>query len=81
MPDPTAVRAELGSLRGAIPFEPFIITLGGGERVVVQYPENVAYHPEEDGSDRLYILSGDDAVFTRLGAVTSLSRFDLGQDS
>ena len=81
MPDPAAVRAELRSLRRAIPFEPFIITLGGGERVVVRHPENVAYDPKEDGSARLYIISGKLGVFTNLDAVTALTRLDRGQDS
>ena len=51
------VRAEVQRLIRPDEFQPFAITLVGGERAVIEHPENVAFDPRPGSSFDFYVLT------------------------
>jgi hypothetical protein len=67
------VRSELQRLLRRAPFRPFVISLSGGERAVIEHPENVAFDPRPGSSTDFYVLTGNLRLFSTFDAVSSLS--------
>jgi hypothetical protein len=67
------VRSELQRLVRQVPFRPFVITLMGGERAVIEHPENVAFDPRPGSSSDFYVLTGNLRLFSTFRAVSSLA--------
>jgi hypothetical protein len=67
------IRSELQRLLRQVPFRPFVITFVGGERAVIEHPENVAFDPRPGSSSDFYVLSGSLRLFSTFGAVSSLA--------
>ncbi len=44
------IRSELLRLLRQTPFRPFILTMVGGERAVIEHPENIAFDPRPGSS-------------------------------
>ena len=58
------VRSELQRLLRQSPFRPFAITLKGGERAIIEHPENVAFDPRPGSSSDFYVLTGSLRLFS-----------------
>ncbi len=65
------VRSEVQRLLKQSPFRPFVLTLVGGERAVIEHPENVAFDPRPGSSSEFYVLTGSLRLFTTFDAVSS----------
>jgi hypothetical protein len=59
------------------PFEPFLLTLENGDRVVIEHPENIAFDPEAKPDERhageFYVLNRQLRLFSNFDAVTSVA--------
>ena len=60
------------------PFQPFVITFVGGERAVIEHPENVAFDPRPGASSDFYVLTGSLRLFSTFAAVSSLTMLSGG---
>ena len=67
------VRAELQWLLRQSPFRAFAITLKGGEREVIEHPENVALGPQPGSSSEFYVLIGSLRLFSTFTDVSSVA--------
>jgi hypothetical protein len=67
------VRAELQRLLRQSPFRAFAITLKGGERAIIEHPENVAWDPRPGSSTDFYVLTGSLRLFSTFGDVSSMA--------
>ena len=67
------VRAELQRLLRQSPFQLFVITLKGGERAVIEHPENVAFDPRPGSSSDFYVLTGSLRLFSTFADVSSVA--------
>jgi len=67
------VRAELQRLLRQSPFQTFVITLKGGERAVIEHPENVALDPRPGSSSDFYVLTGSLRLFSTFEDVSSVA--------
>lgn len=72
MPRVDSIRSELQRLIRAVPYRRFVLSLENGERAVVEHPENVAFDPEANGTEDVYVISGKLRLFTTLGAVSGI---------
>ena len=72
------VRSEIQRLLRQTPFRPFILTLVGGERAVIEHPENVAFDPRPGASSDFYVLTGSLRLFSTFGAVSSVANLSGG---
>ena len=66
-------RSELQRLLRQAPFEPFIMTFKGGERALIQHPENVAFDPTPGSRADLYVLTGGLRLYSTFEDVTGIS--------
>jgi hypothetical protein len=77
-----SIRDEVLRLVRAEPFEPFVLTLENGDRLVIDHPENIAFDPESSITDRrageFYVLSRQIRLFSNFEAVTSVALADRG---
>jgi hypothetical protein len=73
------VRSELQRILRQTPFRPFVIALAGGERAVIEHPENVAFDPRPGASSDFYVLSGSLRLFSTFEAVSSLTMLAGGE--
>jgi hypothetical protein len=67
------VRAELQRLLRQSPFQSFVISLKGGERAVIEHPENVAFDPRPGSSFDFYVLTGSLRLFSTFADVSSVA--------
>jgi hypothetical protein len=72
-------RADLRAHVRRTPFQPFALSLENGDRVIIEHPENVAFNPKENTSERVAIVSGNLAHYTTLSAITAISLLDQGE--
>jgi len=72
------VRAELQRLLRQSPFRAFAITLKGGERAVIEHPENVALDPRAGSSSDFYVLTGSLRLFSTFADVSSVALLSGG---
>jgi len=59
-------------VRRAAPFHRFIPSLESGERALVEHPENVAFDPEPNGREDVYVISRTLRLVTTLGAISGI---------
>ncbi len=67
------LRSELQRLLRQTPFRPFVLTLVGGERAVIEHPENIAFDPRPGSSSDFYVLTGSLRLFSTFEAVSSVT--------
>ncbi len=67
------IRAELQRLLRQQPFRPFAITMAGGERAIIEHPENVAFDPRPGSSSDFYVLTGSLRLYSTFADVTSVA--------
>ncbi len=67
------LRSELQRLLRQVPFRSFVLTLVGGERAVIEHPENVAFDPRPGSSTDFYVLSGNLRLFSTFDKVSSVA--------
>lgn len=67
------VRSELQRLLRQTPFRPFVITFNGGERAIIEHPENVAFDPRPGSSSDFYVLTGSLRLFSTFADVSSVA--------
>ena len=67
------VRSELQRVLRQTPFRAFAITLDGGERAIIEHPENVAFDPRPGSSSDFYVLTGSLRLFTTFNKVSSIA--------
>jgi len=72
-------RAELLRLVHQQPFQPFIVSLENGDRLVVEHPENVAFDPVEQGRSRFYVITRNLSYCANLEAVSNFVHEDIGE--
>ncbi len=72
-------REELLRLVHQRPYQPFLVSLENGDRLMVEHPENIAFDPEQNGRSRFYVLSRNLACCENLEAVTSVVHEDIGE--
>jgi hypothetical protein len=65
------MRTELQRLLRQVPFHPFIMNVVGGERAVIEHPENVAFDPRPGSSSDFYVLTGTVRLYSTFGKVSS----------
>ena len=76
------VRSEVQRLLRSVPFRPFILTMVGGERKVIEHPENIAFDPRPGASSEFYAIGGSVRVFSTFDAVSSVTMLDqVGNES
>jgi hypothetical protein len=68
---PELFRTELQRLVRQRPFRPFVLTLVGGERAVIEHPENIAFDPRPGGTTDFYALTRSLRLFSTFEAVSS----------
>ena len=73
------IRAAVRRFTRNVPFQPFILNMENGDRVVVEHPENIAFDPVAEKPDELssfYVISGPLHVSSTFEAVTSVTVAD-----
>ncbi|MGH7169727.1 MAG: hypothetical protein ACRELF_02440 [Gemmataceae bacterium] len=65
------LRIEIQRLLRQAPFRPFVLTLVGGERALIEHPENIAFDPRPGGASDFYVLSGSLRLYSNFKAVSS----------
>ena len=78
MPRSEPIRQEIHRLLRARPFQPFMLTLESGDRVLIEHPENIAFDPKGKGpgADEFYVITGRVRLFSTFGAVSSIALAD-----
>jgi hypothetical protein len=71
-------RTELRRPLRQSPFKPFVITFNGGERAVIEHPENVAFDPRPGSSSDFYVLAGSLRLFNTFEDVSSVAMLSGG---
>lgn len=74
-----AIRNQVLSVLKGRPFNPFVITLDSGQTVLIEHPENFAYHPAPQDSKALMhfgVLSEDVLLYSTFDAITSVGLLD-----
>ncbi len=75
-----SVRDEIMRLIRAVPFQPFVLTMESGDRILIDHPENIAFDPTAEPSDRrsndFYVLTRQIHLFAHFDAVTSIATAD-----
>lgn len=77
-----AVQTEIRRLLLQVPFQPFVLNLENGDRIVIEHSENLAFHPSENGSGGsrdFYVLSSNLRFYGTFEAVTSVALADRGE--
>lgn len=72
------IRSEFQRLLRQAPFRPFAITFVGGERAMIEHPENVAFDPRAGASTDFYVLTGSLRLFSTFEAVSSATMLSGG---
>jgi hypothetical protein len=75
------IRSEVQRLLRSAPFRPFALNLESGDRVIIEYPENIAFDPGANGSggsEEFYVISGKLRLFSTFGAVASVALLEQG---
>jgi hypothetical protein len=67
------VRSEVQRLLRQSPFRPFAISFVGGERAIIEHPENVAFDPRPGSSSDFYVLTGSLRLFSTFADVSSVA--------
>ena len=77
-----SIRDEVQRRMRTEPFEPFLLTLENGDRVVIEHPENIAFDPGAQAGDRhageFYVLNRQMRLFSSFDAVTSVASANRG---
>jgi len=73
------VRSELQRLLRQVPFRVFVLTMVGGERAIIEHPENVAFDPRPGTSSDFYVLTGSLRLFSTFEAVSSIAMLSGGE--
>ena len=76
MPRVDAMRTEVQRLIRTAPFRKFVLSLANGDRAVIEHPENIAFDPENNGSEDFYVISGKVRLFSSFGAISSVALAD-----
>lgn len=80
MPSSQEIRAEVKCLVRAVPFQPFVLAMENGDRIVVEQPENIAFDPverPENRRDDFYVFSGTRRFGSTFSAVKEVVVVDL----
>ena len=72
------IRTELQRLVRQTPFQTFIVALTGGERAIIEHPENVAFDPRPGAATDFYLLTGTLRMYSRFEKVSSISLLTTG---
>jgi len=75
-------RNEIQRLLRTVPFRPFVLNLDNGDRVPIEHPENIAFHPAQNGSagsEEFYVLTNQLKLFSTFAAVSSIALLDEGE--
>ena len=70
---------RVAAITAANPLPPVRIHLVGGERAVIEHPENVAFDPRPGSSSDFYVLTGNLRLFSTFAAVSSLAMLSGSQ--
>ncbi len=76
------VREKIQRLVRASPFRPFALNLENGDRIIVEHPENIAFHPGmngSQGSEDFHVISNGLWSYGTFEAVTTVALLDQGQ--
>ena len=71
-------RSELQRLLRQTPLRPFVLTMVGGERALIEHPENIAFDPRPGASSDFYVLTGSLRLFSTFEAVSSATMLSAG---
>jgi hypothetical protein len=69
-------RAEIIHLVRARPFQNFILQMVGGERIMIEHPENIAFDPTPGGNSKFYVIGGQIRYFGNFEAISSIATLD-----
>jgi hypothetical protein len=69
-------RTEVLRLVRQSPFRPFVITFDGGERAVIEHPENIALDPTPGGRLDVSIIGAGLRTYGTFDAVSSIATLD-----
>ena len=75
-------RPAVITLRRRAPFEPFVLNMENGDRIVIEHPENIAFDPGGNGSapvSRFSVVSRQLFYIGSFEAVTSVALVDTGE--
>jgi hypothetical protein len=81
MPRIDVIRTEVQRLLKSAPFRPFALTLENGDRIIIEYPENIAFDHSRNGSpgsEEFYVISSQLRLFSTFDAVASVALVDRG---
>ena len=61
------------------PFRPFAVNFENGDRVIVEHPENIAFHVTQPNRDYIFILSEKLRYSGPMSAITTVAELDTGE--
>lgn len=76
------IQPAVRNLVRQVPFEPFVLNMENGDRIVIEHPENIAFDPDGNGSrwrSKFTVFSRQLYYMGSFEAVTSVAMLDTGQ--
>lgn len=58
------------------PFQRFVLTFDGGDRVLIEHPENIAFDPTPGGRLDVSIIGSSLRFYGTLDAISTIAMFD-----
>ena len=71
-------RSTLRQMVRQRPFQPFLISLDNGDRMLIEHPENLAFDPSENGRTRFSVVTQHIVCYATLESVSSIIHQDTG---
>jgi hypothetical protein len=69
-------RTEIRRLLRATPFQRFVLTFDGGDRVLIEHPENIAFDPTAGGRLDVSIIGANLRYYSTLDAISTIAMLD-----
>lgn len=69
-------RIEVLRMIHANPYQKFILSMIGGERIIIEHPENIAFDPTPEGRADFYVLGGQVRYFGTFEGSSGIATLD-----
>jgi len=74
------IRSEVQRLFRSVPFQPFVLNMKNGDRIIIEHPENIAFEPTlpdgSGGSEDFHVISNRLRFFSTFDKVTNVALVD-----
>jgi hypothetical protein len=78
------IHTAIRTLLRQVPFQPFVLNMENGDRIVIEHPENIAFDPGDNGTpprSKFSVVSRQLFYIGSFEAVTSVALLDTGEPS